>query len=81
MKNSHATPAVIARVDQIRARLNQHLDTLIDAARHHTASHDGEDSCSFAHAYAQAFLGDHADTAGLLAAAITRLAAERTPHP
>lgn len=75
MKNSHASPTTIARVDQIRARCDESLNQLLDHYRQHAARHDGETACAFADVFAFSRHGlDHTDTAGLLAAAVARIA-------
>lgn len=78
MKGSHATPAQIAQVDQMRAACDKVLDWMITEFHSHAALHQGETTCSFAHAYAIGQFGySQTETASLLAAAVARLAALR----
>lgn len=75
MKGSHVSPDTIAAVDQIRARQDAQLDLIIAGFKTHADRHGGDVSCPFAGTWMTAeTVMRHTDVAGLLAAAVARLA-------
>lgn len=81
MKGSHAPVGAIAAVDQIRAKVDTALDTVIAEFERHAGTHDGDLTCPFARLSLQAERYNPHDLAALLAAAVARIAQLKTGEP